>query len=176
MTSRLALAALVFASSQHAFAQTGPDPKLCASVNAILAQTPKDSWPEKSDVTLEWEGGSSACVTKGAGILTCDFFNTQMMSADRCKLFKDESSDQMRRDGAARVYASERAMPALQACFADARAFNWAQNETSRASQGYIIQSPGKPAFRFGETNRTLELAGSQCAFNAIGFEFDPEK
>lgn len=174
MIVRFALAALALAGSP-AFAQDGADPKLCASINGILAQTPKDAWPEEPNVTLEWDGGSAKCQTKGAGILTCDFANTQMMSADLCKLFKDDV-ELTRREGAGRNYAQSRAIPALQACFVGANASNWIQQEPDRVSQGYTIMPADKPAFRYGETNRRLQMLDSTCAFNAFGFEFDPAK
>lgn len=174
MIVRFVLVALALAGSP-AFAQDGADPKLCASINGILAQTPKDAWPDKPNVTLEWEGGSAKCQTKGAGILTCDFVNAQMMSADHCKLFKDDPG-QNTRDVAGRAYATTRAIPALQACFVGSNASNWLQQEPDRVSQGYTIMPADKPAFRYGETNRRLEMLDSTCGFNALGFEFDPAK
>lgn len=174
MIVRSVLAALVLAGSP-AFAQDGADPKLCASVNDILAKTPKNAWPDEPNISLEWEGGSAKCQTKGAGILTCDFANTQMMSADLCKLFKDDPA-QSSREAAGRTYAHTRAIPALQACFADSNAQNWIQQERDRVSQGFTIMPLGKPPFRYGETNRRLQLSDSTCAFNAFGFEFDPAK
>lgn len=174
MIVRVVLAALVLAGSP-AFAQDGADPKLCASINGILGKTPKNAWPDEPNISLEWEGGSAKCQTKGAGILTCDFVNSQMMSADQCKLFKDDP-EQRARDIAGRAYAQTRAIPALEACFAGSNAKQWVQQEPDRVSQGFIIMPSDKPSFRYGETNRRLQMLDNTCGFNALGFEFDPAK
>ncbi len=175
MIVRFALAALAFAGSQQALAQGAPDPKLCSSINGILEKTPTGAWPDKPNVTMEWEGGSAPCVTK-AGVLVCSFYDQQMASADLCKLFKDEPAEEQARNVAGRTYAQERAIPALQACFAESNASNWIVQQPDRVSQGYTIMPAGKPAFHYGETNTRLELAGSICGFNSLGFEFDPAK
>lgn len=178
MKIRIALASVVVAAlalaGSPAFAQDGADPKLCASINSILEKTPQNAWPEEPNVTLEWDGGSAKCQTR-AGILTCDFANTQMLSVDQCSLFKDDM-EQTKRDAAGRTYARTRAVPAMQACFAGSGSKSWIQQEAERVSQGFFVMPAGKPAFRYGETNRRMQLAGSTCVFNAFGFEFDPAK
>ncbi len=175
MFVRFALVALALAGNQQAFAQGASDPKLCSSINGILENAPTGAWPDKPNVTLEWDGGSAPCVTKG-GVLVCAFYDMQMASGDLCKLFKDEPAEERTRNIAGRTYAQTRAIPTLQACMSDSQASDWSVQEPNRVSQGYTIMPPGKSTFHFGETNSRLELAGSICAFNSLGLEFDPKK
>lgn len=174
MIARVVLAALALAGSP-ALAQGAADAKLCASVKAIMAKTPTTAWPDKPNVTLEWDGGSNPCVTR-AGVLVCDFFNTQMASGDLCKIFRAPEPGEIQRDAAARTYAQTRSMPALQACFTGATSERWEAQATNRASGGMTVKLQDGSTFRFGETNTRLELGDSICGFNSVGFEFDPAK
>lgn len=177
MFARIGVAALAFfAISQGALAQTGADPTLCSSIKSIMSKTPKTAWPDKPNVTLEWDGGSNACVTVGAGVLSCDFFHTQMASADLCKIYRDADMEQVKRDVAGRQYAGQRAMAALQACFTGATSEPWKVQMPNRVTNGMTVKLPDGSSFRFGESSSRIELADSICGYSSVGFEFDPAK
>jgi len=176
MTVRIlaALAAAACAMALPASAQPGPDPAFCASIKSIMSAAPKGKWPEEAGQTLSWDGGSSTCTTSVDGkTLTCDFFRTQLASGDQCKLFRAPEDEEITREAAARIYARERAFPAVNACFAGASASQWQVQEASRVTEGIHVTLPDQPALRFGESNAQLNLGDNLCVFNAIGFEID---